>query len=205
MKLSAKSIEILTEIITGNSQTSPYRRGPQLIEFFHDFGERDVYGQGFPARATYTIEKLRKFNGTETMKSIVCSALNFWHETGFDPGTVARQFNKPLSRDGYPLLVEYGPGWTLYKALRGPLGLDPSAESNDSSLKPILDGFQKLIAGLYEVANKASDRYARSYNPAGRHAKLSVNAACALCEFLTDSYHYQQARVSHASSKEVSA
>ena len=46
MKMSAKSIERLTEIITGNSKKSPYRKGPQLTEFFRDFGERDPYGKG---------------------------------------------------------------------------------------------------------------------------------------------------------------
>ena len=44
MKLSAKTIEKLVGIITGDSKVSPYRSGPQLIAFFRDFGERDLYG-----------------------------------------------------------------------------------------------------------------------------------------------------------------
>ena len=47
--------------------------------------------------------------------------------------------------------------------------------------------------GLFELANKASDRHARRYNPAKHHAKLAVNAAFTLCEFLLESYEYQQA------------
>ena len=70
MRLSAKTLERLTEIVTGNSQVSPYRSGPQLIEFFRDFGEDDTYGTGFGSRAGYALAKLNKFNGTETIKGI---------------------------------------------------------------------------------------------------------------------------------------
>ena len=77
MRISAKTIERLTELITGNSEKSPYRTGPQLIEFFRDFGERDLYGQGFPSRAQYVQEKLRKFNGTETMEQIAGGGTRF--------------------------------------------------------------------------------------------------------------------------------
>ncbi|KZB66530.1 abortive infection family protein [Thalassospira sp. MCCC 1A02491] len=288
MKLTAKPLERLTGIITGDNNVSPYRSGPQLVDFFHDFGERDLYGQGFPSRASYTLEKLKKFNGTETMKSIVCSAFDFWDETDFNVEDVAYQFNKTLARDRYRLVLEYGKGWVhgdeyikgapyfevrsldeniistdsllaasheaileqvkkantkietgdfagaiasaytlveqllkhllvetgtpfkenegdirvLYKALREPLRLDPGSDGIELPLKPILDGFQKLVAGLYEVANKASDRHARRYNPAGHHAKLSVNAAFALSEFLLESHQYQQARTASSLSTE---
>ncbi|MEI6458289.1 MAG: abortive infection family protein [Pseudomonadota bacterium] len=42
------------------------------------------------------------------------------------------------------------------------------------------------------MANKASDRHARRYNPAPHHARLAVNAAFTLCEFLLESLEYQQ-------------
>ena len=71
MSIPAKTIESLIEIITGNADKSPYRSGPQLIEFFRDFGERDLYGQGCPARAYYVHEKLKKFNGMETMEKVI--------------------------------------------------------------------------------------------------------------------------------------
>ena len=94
---------------------------------------------------------------------------------------------------------------SLYKALRTPLRLDPSDDSIDAPLKPILDGFQKLIAGLYEISNKASDRHARIYNPAAHHAKLAVNSAFALCEFLVESHAYQESRLANDPRKETSA
>jgi hypothetical protein len=80
----------------------------------------------------------------------------------------------------------------LYQLLEVPLNLSPAGENLESYLKSILQGFKQQISGLYELANKASDRHARRYNPARRHAKLAVNAAFVLCEFLLDSFEYQQ-------------
>ena len=86
----------------------------------------------------------------------------------------------------------------LYKLVRALLNLNPAGEGIAAPLKPILDGFQKLVSGLYEISNKASDRHARRYNPAAHHAKLAVNAAFALCEFLVESRDYQGSREARA-------
>ena len=280
MRISAKTIERLVDIITGNTEKSPYRSGPQLIEFFRDFGERDLYGQGFPSRAHYVQEKLRKFNGTQTLEQIVSAAFDFFHADDLNPEEQAEAFNRLLARDGYRLVIEYrsssmqggeyvqvdpyfevqpllrsaivpeglvaishnavneqiskantriaagdfagaiassytltehllklilreagvalneneGDIRALYRLVREPLNLNPGGEGIALPLKPILDGFQKLVAGLYEISNKASDRHARRYNPAAHHAKLAVNAAFALCEFLVESRDYQRSR-----------
>ena len=290
MKLSSKSLGRLTEIITGTTSVSPRRIGPQLIDFFHDYGERDLYGQDFPPPATYAFEKLKKFNGTEVMKGIVCAAFDFFYEQNFNAENEARRFNRFLAQDGYRLVIEYKTGYmqgseyikgepyfeirplgqeviapqalfsinneaiseqitkatgkidtgdfagaiasaytlvehllklllietdtshkkdegdirALYKLLRVPLGLDPSSTAIAAPLKPILDGFQKLVGGLYEIANKASDRHARRYNPAAHHAKLAVNAGFALSEFLVESYEYQKTRTDEASAEDAS-
>ncbi|MBK8189185.1 MAG: abortive infection family protein [Vampirovibrionales bacterium] len=82
----------------------------------------------------------------------------------------------------------------LYKLVSEPLNLNPKGENLESYLKNILQGLKSQISGLYELANKASDRHARRYNPARHHAKLAVNAAFCLCEFLLDSYNYQRER-----------
>jgi hypothetical protein len=80
----------------------------------------------------------------------------------------------------------------LYNQLKGPMNLDAKEATIDRFLKAILDGLQKQLGGLYELANKASDRHARRYNPARHHAKLAVNCALTLCEFLLESYEHQQ-------------
>ena len=84
---------------------------------------------------------------------------------------------------------------SLYKAVCVPLHLEPKGESLENYLKAILEGLQRQIGGLFEVANKASDRHARRYNPASHHARLAVNAAFTLCEFLLESFEYQQKKV----------
>lgn len=289
MRLTAKSLEHLTGIITGDSQKSPYRSGPQLVGFFNDFGEGDLYGQGFPSRAQFARGKLDKFNGTDTMKGIVSAAFDFIGEDGFNAEDAAYQFNQVLSRDGFRLVMKDDYGWmegdrevrinprfevsqlgqnvlaptrlvaishdaiteqvrkanqkiesgdysgaitnaytlvehllkllltetatafketegdirALYRALQPSLSLDPSKV--EEPLKPIVGGFQSLVGGLYEMANKGSDRHARRFNPARHHAKLAVNAAFALCDFLVESRDYQKARAVNAPRNEAAA
>ena len=87
---------------------------------------------------------------------------------------------------------------SLYKLVREPLNLNPGTEGIAAPLKPILDGLQKLVSGLFEVSNKASDRHAQRYNPAAHHAKVAVNAAFALCEFLVASRDYQRTQDVHS-------
>ena len=83
---------------------------------------------------------------------------------------------------------------SLYGCVLEPLNLNPKGEHLESHLRSILQGLKSLVVGLYEVANKASDRHARKYNPAPHHAKLAVNTALILCEFLLDSFSYQEKR-----------
>jgi hypothetical protein len=278
MKLSAKTLERLNDIITGDTQVSPYRKGYQLVDFFNDFGEGDLYGQGFPARPAYVREKLDKFNGTETMTGIVSAAFDFVGQEGFNAENAAYQFNQFLARDGFRLVIADDYGWmkgdkeirinprfelrplgqnvlvptslaaisheaineqlrkanqkieagdysgaitnaytlvehtlklllaetntdfketegdirALYKALQLSLNLVPA--KLEEPLKPIVGGLQTLMGGLYEMANKRSDRHARRFNPARHHAKLTVNAAFAVCDFLVESRDYQKAR-----------
>ncbi|MEN2470695.1 abortive infection family protein [Burkholderia sp. GS2Y] len=107
--------------------------------------------------------------------------------------TLVEEFLKQLLRKtGTAFNESEGDIRALYKAVATPLHLDPKGDSLENYIKTILEGLQRQIAGLFEVANKASDRHARRYNPAPHHAKLAVNAAFTLCEFLLESFEYQQ-------------
>jgi hypothetical protein len=107
--------------------------------------------------------------------------------------TLVEAFLKQLLRKtGTEFKESEGDIRVLYKAVCTPLHLDPKGESLENYLKAILEGLQRQIGGLFEVANKASDRHARKYNPAPHHARLAVNAAFTLCEFLLESFEYQQ-------------
>ena len=122
-------------------------------------------------------------------------------ETGDHAGAIAsaytlvEEFLKELLRkSNTPFNENEGDIRALYKVVATPLNLDPKGDHLEKYLKAIIDGLQRQIGGLYEVANKASDRHARRYNPAKHHAKLAVNTAFTLCEFLLESYEYQQRR-----------
>lgn len=109
--------------------------------------------------------------------------------------TLVEEFLKQLLRKtGTAFKESEGDIRALYKLAATPLNLEPKNESLETHLKTILEGLQRQIGGLYEVANKASDRHARRYNPAPHHARLAVNVAFTLCEFLLESYEYQQKR-----------
>jgi hypothetical protein len=108
--------------------------------------------------------------------------------------TLVEEFLKQLLRKtGTTFNENEGDIRALYKLLAEPLNLAPKNDSLESHLKAILEGLQQ-IGGLFELANKASDRHARKYNPAPHHAKLAVNTAFTLCEFLLDSHDYQLKR-----------
>lgn len=280
MKITSRSRKRLAEIILGGSIDSPYRTGRDLVEFFHDYGENDEYGPGFPARAHYVDQKLRKYNGTETMSKIVLDAFNFFDDHRFDPKNQAENFNRILFHDGFQLvfrhqtnptdtnwngknfphfeIISTGASTTtpeslitihhgtlneqiekakdkiasgdyagaiascytltekllkiilreeevgfnenegdirkLYRDVREPLNLNPAREEITRPLKPILEGLQKLVSGINEISNKASDRHDRQYNPAAHHAKLVVNTTFAFCEFLIESRDYQNSK-----------
>lgn len=109
--------------------------------------------------------------------------------------TLVEEFLKKLLRKtGTDFNDNEGDIRALYKLLAEPLHLAPKSDSLESYLKAILEGLQRQIGGLFELANKASDRHARKYNPALHHARLAVNVAFTLCEFLLESYEYQQKR-----------
>jgi hypothetical protein len=47
---------------------------------------------------------------------------------------------------------------------------------------------------MAELTNKAGDRHNRVYKPQKHHAKLAVNCAFSICEFVLESFYYQQGK-----------
>lgn len=81
----------------------------------------------------------------------------------------------------------------LYRRVQALLNLDPSAEATDP-IRQILSGLTSIINGLAGLRNKMSDAHAPNYRPARHHAKLAVNAATTLTDFLLDTIDYQKSR-----------
>lgn len=81
-----------------------------------------------------------------------------------------------------------------FSRVRKLLNLDPSRKDISDSLKQVLSGLASLVSGLASMRNKMSDAHAGSYKPSRHHAKLAVNSAKTLVDFLFETKAYQEAR-----------
>jgi len=108
VRISHETINALTKVLTGDGfekAVAPYRTGPELIEFFNDFGRLDRYGPGFPSRWHYTKSVLDEFNGTDTIKDIIEAALDprSFLDSKFDVVNAVEYLNMYLKYDGYKI------------------------------------------------------------------------------------------------------
>lgn len=100
MLLSQQTINKLVSLI--NEETK-YRTGSMLVDFFNQFGFNDVYGQGFPSRAYYTAEKLKKLNGSPDIDKcirLVFAPIEFVAQLSKLDSCIA-DFNQYLVFDGW--------------------------------------------------------------------------------------------------------
>ncbi|MBL9164651.1 MAG: abortive infection family protein [Planctomycetaceae bacterium] len=251
------------------SAVSPYRSGPKLVTFFNEFGSNDVYGNGFPTRYTYVQEKLRNFNDSPVIASIIQAAFDRlgFEEDGKSVDDAVVYFNRYLKADGFEVyesrgtfrlrrvgdqLVEvateivaeavsvefieeqlekcrrklseedYDGAITNarslieavlhdieskltgkeaqsegdlirdYKRVQKILNLEPSREDISNSLRQVLTGLTSIVSGIAPLRNRMSDAHARSYKPSRHHAKLVVNSAQTLVDFLFETFAFQQ-------------
>jgi abortive infection Abi-like protein len=80
----------------------------------------------------------------------------------------------------------------LFKRVQKLLNLEPSRKDISDALKQVLSGLTSVVNGLAAIRNKMSDSHAAVYRPSRHHAKLAVNAAKTLCDFLFETNTYQQ-------------
>lgn len=79
----------------------------------------------------------------------------------------------------------------LYNRVKPLLNLDPSQKDISDTLKQILSGFVSIVSGLAGIRNKMSDSHALTYKPQKHHAKLAVNAAKTMADFIFETFSYQ--------------
>lgn len=82
----------------------------------------------------------------------------------------------------------------LYKRVQKLLNLDPSRKDISDTIKQVLTGLTSILHGLSSMRNKMGDAHA-AYKPAKHHAKLAVNAAKTLADFLFETYAYQRTKM----------
>jgi polyhydroxyalkanoate synthesis regulator phasin len=110
MKLSARTVKGLGQIVTGDNQLSPYCSGPALVDFFNEYGADNYYGQGFPSRWKYAEEQIRKLNNTPSIARLIVEILdprNFLG-TDFDQEAACNYLNEYLKFDGHEVSLVDG-------------------------------------------------------------------------------------------------
>lgn len=110
MKVSARTLEAIGRIITGDEKVSRYRGGPALVRLFNDYGANDEYGQGFPSRWKYAEDKLRDLNGSEAFAALLCEVMDprEFMDTEFKVQPALDYINQRLKYDGYEVLIDKG-------------------------------------------------------------------------------------------------
>lgn len=273
MKLSGFSAQKIGDFIAGDADGWPYKSGPKLVAIFNKMGFREVYGQGFPSRGTFSKDKIAELNGKPKLKDAIREMLDprLWIEltaSGHAVDACALPLNDILRYDGYEvvrdgnfykvlelaggvieienrfaeseelseLLIEeqiqkcrekievgdYSGAITnarsvieavcvkieaelepleavgndgdlvkMFNRARKLLHLDPSRQDISDSLKQVLSGLSNIINGLAAMRNKMSDAHGVAYKLGRNHAKLVVNSAKTLADFLFDSMSNQ--------------
>lgn len=275
VKLAQYTINKLADLVCGGANGWPYRRGTDLVEFFNEYGFRDVYESGFPSRTIFAKEKLTALAPKPEMARMICDLMDprHWHdlkqEIIVSNEDCAAKLNELLAFDNYEVakegrayklreltgalvamealpknlpeasalsietqikkcrakievgdfdgaitnaraLIEHlllaieaelsvdqppafdGDMSKLFNRVRGLLNLDTSRKDISDSLKQVLTGLTSIVQGLSAMRNKMSDSHATTYKPARHHAKLAVNCAMTLADFIFETKAYQE-------------
>ena len=82
----------------------------------------------------------------------------------------------------------------LYKSVSKQINLYPDDSQTGNSFNEILRGFISIINGFAGISNSIADRHATAKHPRKHHAKIAVNSAMIIADFLLDSFEYQQSK-----------
>ena len=83
----------------------------------------------------------------------------------------------------------------LYKRVSKQIHLYPDDSKTGNSFNEILRGFISIINGFAGISNSIADRHATVKHPRKHHAKIAVNSAMIIADFLLDSFEYQQSKI----------
>lgn len=81
-----------------------------------------------------------------------------------------------------------------YKRVASRLNLDAGQPELITPLRQVLSGLASVVTGLAAVRNSASDAHGRFRKTEEHHARVAVNAAMTLTDFLLSTYEYQKVR-----------
>jgi hypothetical protein len=89
----------------------------------------------------------------------------------------------------------------LWRRVQGLLNLDPSRKDIADALRQVLGGLTTTILGIATLRNKISDAHATTYVASKRHAKLAVNAAKTIADFVIETFLEESGQAFDASDK----
>jgi hypothetical protein len=80
------------------------------VSLFNEHGADDYYGDGFPSRAKYAEDHLRRLNESGGLAALMVAVLDprEFLDTGFDLPAVCEQLNSHLRFDGYEIVLKDG-------------------------------------------------------------------------------------------------
>lgn len=79
----------------------------------------------------------------------------------------------------------------LWKRVKKIMKLEVDKTTLPDTIFQILSGIDTALKGLAGLSNNAGDRHANKFNTKKHHAKLAVNLAMTISDFLLDSWQYQ--------------
>ena len=82
----------------------------------------------------------------------------------------------------------------LYRRVQQHLNLTPGQKDLADCLRQILSGLASVVHGLATLRNRMSDSHVVTYRAENHHARLAVNCARTMAQFLFDTSEYQQER-----------
>ena len=85
---------------------------------------------------------------------------------------------------------------SLYKRVSKLINMFPDTKT-ENSFNEILRGFMSIVNGFAGISNNIADRHATTKHPQKHHAKVAVNSALIISEFLIDSFAYQRQKSSN--------
>lgn len=258
VKISNKIIKQLGMLIAGDLPPAQYMSGPELVEFYNEFGNDDIYGAGFPTRWRYSADKISQINGTPVLKKVledfvdprryggdeelvsqIVSVINGLikyddfelvrkgnnyevvnvHGNFIEPdviSTIDHEFvseqtekcqqkiaindfsgaitnARTLCETVLIYIIETievgdvkndGDIINLWGKAKKALKIDLNKGDIPDPVFQILSGLNTSLNGLAALSNSAGDRHARKFKTKRHHAKLAVNIAMTLCDFL---------------------
>lgn len=81
-----------------------------------------------------------------------------------------------------------------YQRVQRLLHLDAASQAAGTPLQQVLTGLASVVSGMSGLRNALSDAHVRTQRPSAHHARLAVNAAKTVADFVFETFEYQKGK-----------